>query len=233
MSPAIPRSDTAANSEHVNFALFGFGVLGLGLGVGALMLDMPLLGFGAGLCSLVAAVGNLGTPRQSELPAELAVDEAPVLSMTAAQLSADEGLMLSAQFFDVAVRNRVTAARRFLKPVAVVRLRMLDTEGIGIARTDDVADVVALTLRECDMACILDDHDIALVLEDTPENGAVWVVERVRRALDERRSANVWAGVACYPAHAMSADELLTQADEALQRARDWPQDRIEVAYAD
>ncbi len=43
----------------------------------------------------------------------------------------------------------------------------------------------------------------------------------------------MWAGVACYPAHAFSTDELLDQASPALDAAREWKQDRIEVATAE
>jgi hypothetical protein len=41
------------------------------------------------------------------------------------------------------------------------------------------------------------------------------------------------AGIACYPAHAFGSTELLQRATEALVAARDWNQDRIEVASAD
>ena len=43
----------------------------------------------------------------------------------------------------------------------------------------------------------------------------------------------MWAGVACYPAHAFSTDELLEQARLALASAKEWNQDRIEVAIAE
>jgi len=39
--------------------------------------------------------------------------------------------------------------------------------------------------------------------------------------------------VACYPAHGFDGGELLRQADVALLGAREWHQDRIEVAIAD
>ena len=52
----------------------------------------------------------------------------------------------------------------------------------------------------------------------TPENGAVWTVERVRRNLVSRYGSHtMWAGVACYPAHAFDGDELLTRAGAALE----------------
>ena len=43
----------------------------------------------------------------------------------------------------------------------------------------------------------------------------------------------MWAGVACYPAHGFTTDEILDRADNALDMAREWRQDRIEVASAD
>ena len=80
----------------------------------------------------------------------------------------------------------------------------------------------------------MDDGSIALILEDTPENGAVWTMERLRRLLtDQGSSVIVWAGVASYPAHAFTAGELHDRATQALDAAREWRQDRIEVATAE
>jgi GGDEF domain-containing protein len=65
---------------------------------------------------------------------------------------------------------------------------------------------------------------------------AIWTVERLRRALSdanetERDAVQTrWAGIACYPAHAFSASETLAKAQAAFEAAKDWPQDRIEVA---
>ncbi len=72
------------------------------------------------------------------------------------------------------------------------------------------------------------------MLEDTPEDGAIWTVERLRRALSVLDDAQTrWAGIACYPAHAFSAEEVLDKAEAAYRQARDWAQDRIEVAAPD
>jgi GGDEF domain-containing protein len=94
-----------------------------------------------------------------------------------------------------------------------------------------VADSIATTIRDADTACRMADGRFGLVLEDTPENGAIWTVERVRRHLvGANPGLTLWAGVACYPAHAFDAGEILTQAESALTAAREWRQDRIEVA---
>jgi GGDEF domain-containing protein len=71
------------------------------------------------------------------------------------------------------------------------------------------------------------------LLEDTPENGAIWTVERIRRQLlGSETGLTMWAGVACYPAHAFSPDAIMSAADQALISAKEWRQDRIEVAVA-
>jgi GGDEF domain-containing protein len=145
--------------------------------------------------------------------------------------------LFNEQFFRVSLDTRVSAARRHLRPVAVVLVQV--SEGVregspSPVAPDLVAEGVRATLRDADTACRLDDGRFALILEDTPENGAVWTVERVRRALAlERPGQTLWAGIACYPAHAFDAWELFDRAANALEAAREWHQDRIEVATAD
>jgi GGDEF domain-containing protein len=145
--------------------------------------------------------------------------------------------LFNEQFFRVSLDTRVSAARRHLRPVAVVLVQV--SEGVregapAPVAPDFVAEGVRATLRDADTACRLDDGRFALILEDTPENGAVWTVERVRRALAlERPGQTLWAGIACYPAHAFDAWELFDRAATALEAAREWHQDRIEVATAD
>jgi len=145
----------------------------------------------------------------------------------------DTGLF-TASFFAVTLEKRVSAARRGLRPLALALLepvRGLDSDHPSSAVGRPVADCLLETLRDSDIACRLDDGLLALILEDTPENGAVWTVERVRRRLATvADGVALRAGVACYPAHAFDAEHLRDAAHAALRSARDWHQDRIEVA---
>lgn len=145
--------------------------------------------------------------------------------------------LFSEAYFDVALEARIAAARRRLRPVALVLLevvRGLASPEPSAADADLVTAALRRTLREADTACRLDDGRYALVLEDTPENGAIWTVERIRTHLAESGTIHtVWAGIACYPAHAFDRDEILRQAEDALRQAKEWRQDRIEVATAD
>ena len=93
------------------------------------------------------------------------------------------------------------------------------------------ADVIRETLRDADTLCRLHNGRYAILLEDTPENGAIWTVERIRRRLGEQLDdVTVWAGIACYPANGFDGPEVLDRAREALAQAREWRQDRTEVA---
>ena len=145
--------------------------------------------------------------------------------------------LLDDRYFRVAMEARISAARRHLRPVAVVLVDVVQGLSEGTVRPADpiaVAAGIAQTLREADTACRLSDGRFGLLLEDTPENGAVWTVERLRRSLaPDRPGYTMWAGVACYPAHAFSASELHDRASQALDAAREWRQDRIEVATAE
>jgi hypothetical protein len=148
--------------------------------------------------------------------------------------------LFSEDYFHIAVETRVSAARRHLRPVAVVLFDVVQGVRSGSPKQvapEPVVKAIRTTLREADTACRLADGRFGFVLEDTPEDGAIWTVERLRRALtddgaDPDAPQTRWAGIACYPAHAFSASETLAKAQQAFDAARDWPQDRIEVATA-
>jgi two-component system cell cycle response regulator len=153
-------------------------------------------------------------------------------SMTDAQTG-----LFNEEFFLVTLESRISAARRHLRPVAVALLEV--NENVRAGEPTPVSPAIVAhglrqTLREADTACRLPDGRFALVLEDTPENGAVWTVERVRRTLaTDHPGQTMWAGVACYPAHAFDATEVLDRAALALEAAKEWRQDRIEVATSE
>lgn len=146
---------------------------------------------------------------------------------------ADSGL-LNETYLRAALVGRVHNARRHLRPLAycIVHVgRDPDTPGTHEPSADRVAAILDETLRDADTSCRLDDGRFGLLLEDTPEDGAVWTLERVRRNITEHLpGVTVWAGIATYPAHATDSDELAATARDALARAREWQQSRIEVA---
>lgn len=169
--------------------------------------------------------------------AAAAATPAPVPTNDPATLTDQDSQLFSEAYFRVALDARIASARRHLRPVAIALIDVYEGvagSGAGPANPGRAAESIRETVRDADTACRLADGTFAVILEDTPENGAVWTVERVRRNLVSRfGSHTMWAGVACYPAHAFSAEELLDQARLALDSAREWKQDRIEVAIAE
>lgn len=144
----------------------------------------------------------------------------------------DTGL-LGERYFVITLEARVAAARRHLRPLALILLEAVH-DPTGTAPSIDAtiaADVVRETLRDADTLCRLHNGRYAILLEDTPENGAIWTVERIRRRLGEQLDdVTVWAGIACYPANGFDGPEVLDRSREALEQAREWRQDRTEVA---
>lgn len=137
-------------------------------------------------------------------------------------------------FFRAALSWRLIACRRVLRPLALAQLEVVDGLPDGPPVPSDpnvVAAMIRATLRSSDVAARLADGSYGLMLEDTPEDGAVWAVERLRRSLATRPGGRVLrAGVACYPGQALTPTDIVAAAEGAFATAREWPQDRIEVA---
>lgn len=245
-------------------ALPGFVTGGLALvaGVVTFTADARLFGLVAGVLGLAAGVTGLRTAQQlseqgtvqrlveeelrtvraeagrteERLRRELAEEDTFAGDGTGDTLTDPATGLFSESFFNVALESRIAAARRHLRPVAVVLIDVVEglTEGHPLPTgAPVVAEGIRMTLREADTACRLRNGHFALLLEDTPENGAIWTVERIRRQLVTLKPGlTMWAGVACYPAHAFGPEEVMTAAEAALTSAREWRQDRIEVATA-
>ena len=145
----------------------------------------------------------------------------------------DTGL-LNQEYFVVALESRIAAARRHLRPVAGGVIQVVDRrEGDKRPNAEPVlaAEALRATLREADTLTHLRGGRFGVVLEDTTESGAISTMERLRLHLAENHpSLILWVGDACYPAHALTAGELIDRADTALMAARNWHQSRIEVA---
>lgn len=141
---------------------------------------------------------------------------------------------MNQEYVVVALDRRIAAARRHLRPVAVGVIQVVDgreSDDRPNAEPALAADALRATLREADTLTHLQDRRFSVVLEDTPERGAISTMERFRLHLAENHpSLTLWVGVACYPAHALTAGELIDRADTALTAPCDWQRSRIEVA---
>jgi diguanylate cyclase (GGDEF)-like protein len=93
-----------------------------------------------------------------------------------------------------------------------------------------VADIIRRNLRKIDTPFRYGGEEIVILLPGTPEFEAVHTAERLRRVIQQHRGfrdANgnpreitVSVGVAVYPDTAKTADQLFSQADSAMYRAK-------------
>lgn len=145
--------------------------------------------------------------------------------------------LFSQVFFDASLIKRISAARRGLRPLSIaVADVVLDvgTAQIHPAPPRPVADVMVGVFREADTLARSKDGLYLILLEDTPENGAIWTLERLRRKIAEDLPGHtLWVGLSCYPAYGFDGNQLADQARRALESAREWQQDRIEVTTSD
>jgi len=144
----------------------------------------------------------------------------------------DESGLLSASFFPVYLEQRITAARRTLRPVSLDKNDSNSPSDRNFY-ISAVGDVVRRTLRESDCAFRIDENTFAATMDDTTESGAVWAAERVRGVLHTGALAGrvtVSAGVACYPSHALETQELIDCANKALAAAKERGVDQVEIA---
>lgn len=201
-----------------------------GVGTLALVTGIGWIAALTGLSSVALASVAVRTPEASAVvQVEVATDEADVDLATVANGILDEATL------DTTLRGRIAVARRALRPLSVIHLEVLDVDGgtDALASEDALDEVLAATLRESDVCGLRADGVYVFILEETGEDGAVWTAERLRRKLamtsGDRRFC---AGIASYPSHGLDADVLDAKARAALDAAREWRRDRIEVATA-
>lgn len=154
------------------------------------------------------------------------------------------------RFFASALKLEVRRSRRYGLDLSLV---MLDLDGFkkvndehGHGYGDEVlrrvGRVVRKATRDSDMACRYGGEEFSIILPETERLGAHAVAERIRRrtaSLDDEGddrlalSVTVSGGVACFPADARDADDLVVRADQALYRAKESGRDRIALHHAE
>ncbi len=137
-------------------------------------------------------------------------------------------------------------ATRGHRPLAFVLLdidcfkRLNDTWGhdTGDRALAAVGEALRTHLRESDLAARSGGEEFAVLLPDTPVEGALRVAEELRRAIAEidlgleRTTMTASFGVAVLGLHADDAHALMQAADRALYAAKRGGRDRVEVAAA-
>jgi diguanylate cyclase (GGDEF)-like protein len=118
--------------------------------------------------------------------------------------------------------------------------RLNDTSGhqAGDDLLTHISSLLQARTRREDIACRYGGEEFLLILPGAPLEAALRRAEELRHAIRETTleqrgqplgPISVSAGVACFPEHGTTADELLRAADSALYRAKDLGRDRVEA----
>ncbi len=107
---------------------------------------------------------------------------------------------------------------------------------IGSRTLRQLARVLAACVRQVDTLARYGGDEFTILLVDTPLEPALQVAERIRRTVEEtafdggRSGAlrlTLSVGVASYPAHGRTREELLDQADKAMYRAKSLGRNKV------
>ena len=157
--------------------------------------------------------------------------------------------LFNRQYLDETLMREIRRDRRRRAPFSLVMLDIdhfkVFNDSYGHAAGDEVlkelGKLLRGTVRASDIACRYGGEEFVVVLLDADLAAALPTVERI--CLDIKRRQCVYrdqtlpgitvsAGLAQYPLHGTSAEELLRAADEALYAAKNAGRDRIEISAA-
>jgi diguanylate cyclase (GGDEF)-like protein len=154
------------------------------------------------------------------------------------QLATTDGLtgLSNHRTFQHALDNMLHRALRQSTPLSMVLCdldyfkKINDTYGhpFGDIVLQEVAGVLAGTVRKVDLAARYGGEEFALLLEDSDSAGAQGQAERVRQAInalqfpqgDRTVRVSMSFGVASFPEDAADKSDLISKADQALYRAK-------------
>lgn len=170
--------------------------------------------------------------------AAMAVDKALLYERSREQARQDSltGLLGHRVFHEVLAERTSTGS-----PFSVVLVDIDDFKQVndlyGHQTGDDALRFVADALRRCvrgpDSVFRVGGEEFCVVLPGVEQAEAVAVAERLRRsvtAIDSALPVTVSLGVASYPAHGLTRDELLAQADAGLYASKRAGKNRTTVA---
>lgn len=154
--------------------------------------------------------------------------------------------LYNARAFNEGVEREISRSRRIHQPLSVLLIRIdhspVLAQSLGRSGFDQLWQMVGKVFvrhsRHLDLVARLDQERVAILLPHTDIHGARVVGERLRhfvricnfdKFLPGVGKLTVSIGVSSYPLACEDAQELLTQADEALLKALDEGGDRVDI----
>lgn len=188
--------------------------------------------------------------RETNRQLQARIDEIGRLQVALQELAVRDGLtgLYNRRYLDETLDREVSRARREGHPLALVMLdidhfkRVNDTYGHQVG--DEVLRLLANTLlagvRAEDVVCRYGGEEFLILLPNMPLDIAVLRAEAWRRAVEAlsvtlgefQISFSISLGVAAYPEHGKTPDDLTRCVDQALYRAKREGRNQVYV-YAD
>jgi diguanylate cyclase (GGDEF)-like protein len=211
---------------------------------------IPLVSFGQTLGVLVLESEHAGSFREGDVDSLEAVADICATAIQNAhyvervkQLAYLDGLtgIFNRRFFELRIVEEIDRARRFNNGMAVVMVdidqfkRLNDEFGhlLGDEVLRQVSSVFHQQLRKIDVVCRYGGEEFAILLSQTNPQHALAVAEKLRRLVESwqfpgvPRPVTISAGVATFPDHGTSRDELVKSADAGLYAAKQGGRNRV------
>jgi len=161
------------------------------------------------------------------------------------QLSYLDGLtgMFNRRFFELRIMEEIERARRSQAGMAIIMAdidhfkRLNDEFGhlLGDEVLRQVSSLLHQQLRKIDVVCRYGGEEFAILLTQTNAEHAMNVAEKLRRLVEGwqfpgvPRTVTLSAGVAAFPDHGTTRDELIRAADVALYAAKQAGRNRVHL----
>ncbi|MHB8780820.1 MAG: sensor domain-containing diguanylate cyclase [Candidatus Geothermincolia bacterium] len=129
--------------------------------------------------------------------------------------------LYSSRLLQLRLREELRRAIRYGRELALVLLAPAGTDAAkGTSVTRDVGEALRAAIRaDVDVAARYGEGEVGLMLPDTGRQGALVVAGRLCDALGRNGTPGVGIGVAAYPDHGDTPEELTEAAEAALRRA--------------
>jgi diguanylate cyclase (GGDEF)-like protein len=216
-------------------------------------LSIPLISFGQTLGVLTLHSSEKNAFAETEIQSLESVADICASSIQNAhyvervkQLAYLDGLtgIFNRRFFERRIMEEIERAKRYDSGMAVIMAdidqfkRLNDELGhlLGDEVLRQVSSLFNRQVRKIDVVCRYGGEEFAILLTQTSAEQAIAVAEKLRRMMETwqfpgvRRAVTISAGVAAFPQHGKTRDEIIRAADNGLYAAKQAGRNRVRLA---
>jgi|SRR5579871_2907668 len=213
-------------------------------------MSIPLISFGQTLGVLTLHSSQVNAFGESELQSLESVADICANSIQNAhyvervkQLAYLDGLtgIFNRRYFEMRIMEEIERARRYDTSMSVIMAdiddfkRLNDEFGhlLGDEVLRQVSSLFHQQLRKIDVVCRYGGEEFAILLTHTDAKQAAAIAEKLRRLVEKwqfpgvPRTVTISAGVAAFPLHGKSRDEIIRAADTGLYAAKQSGRNRV------